>query len=50
MNRNPNDGTFFMSFEDTIREFDVFDFCLVNDHFKYDFLKCRSSNSKAKLF
>lgn len=50
MNRNKNDGTFFMPYEDVLKEYGQFDFCLVNDKFKYDFVRCTSSNKKGKLF
>jgi hypothetical protein len=50
MNRNPDDGTFFMQFEDMFKEFDQYDICMVNDNYKYDFVRAQCTKKRGKLF
>ena len=45
--KKPNDGIFFMEFNDFIKYFDDCQFCLINDDFKYNSIRVESTIKRA---
>ena len=50
LDRKSNDGIFYMPFEDFTQQFYDVQICLVNDSFKYNFVKATSTAKTGKLF